>query len=107
MAAQLSDSSLVAGYKQTVRAIRQGRAVKVFIATDADPAIFETVKKTAEIAGIPAKETTMRELGRACGIDVPTSAAACVTLKGNYSISTKEREKIKSDFPHFDSKIGQ
>jgi ribosomal protein L7Ae-like RNA K-turn-binding protein len=49
----------------------------------------------------------MRELGRACGIDVPTSAAACVTLKGNYSISTKEREKIKSDFPHFDSKIGQ
>jgi large subunit ribosomal protein L7A len=83
MSAQLSDSHKVAGYKQTIRAIRQGRAIKVFIAVDADPTICEAVKKAAELAGIMTKETTMFELGKACGIDVPTAAAACVILKVN------------------------
>lgn len=81
MAAKLSDLPRVAGYKQTVRAIRLGRAEKVFVATDADPAIYEIVLKEAEIAGVFAEKSTMIELGKACGINVPTAAAACLKPK--------------------------
>jgi large subunit ribosomal protein L7A len=81
MLCELSDSLRVAGYKQTLRAIRQGRAVKVFVASDVDPVIFDTVVKAAVQAGLPVEKTVMRELGKVCGIDVPTAAAAQVTRK--------------------------
>jgi large subunit ribosomal protein L7A len=76
MLSELSDSKRVAGYKQTLRAIKQGRAVKVFLAKDIDPAIFSAVVKAAAEAKLPIEKVTMRELGAACFIDVPTAAAA-------------------------------
>jgi large subunit ribosomal protein L7A len=81
MLCELSDSLRVAGYKQTLRAIRQGRAIKVFIASDVDPLIFETVVKAAAQAGLPVEKTVMRELGKVCGIDVPTAVAAQIAKK--------------------------
>ena len=84
MLCELSDSLKVAGYKQTLRAIRQGRATKVFVASDVDPAIFGTVVKAAAQAGLPVEKTVMRELGKACGIDVPTAAAATVIKKSRH-----------------------
>jgi large subunit ribosomal protein L7A len=79
MLSELSDLRMVAGYKQTLRAIRQGRAVRVFVASDIDPAIFNAVVKAAAEAGLPVEKTVARELGVICGIDVPTSAAAQIT----------------------------
>ena len=79
MLSELSNMKRVAGYKQTLRAIKQGRAVKVFIASDIDPVIYETVVKAAAEAGLPVEKTDMRELGMSCGIDVPTAAAAQIT----------------------------
>lgn len=72
---------VVAGYKQTLRALRQGRAAKVFYAADADPKMGIAVMLAAEKSGVPAVKTTMRELGKACGIDVPTAAAAVINDK--------------------------
>lgn len=76
MLSALSNQSRVAGYKQTLRAIRQGRAEKVYVASDVDPAIFDAVVKAADEAGLPVEKTVARDLGRFCGINVPTSAAA-------------------------------
>jgi large subunit ribosomal protein L7A len=81
MLSELSHSKRVAGYKQTIKAIKQGRAVRVFVATDIDPAILGAVVKAAGDAGLPVEKTLMRELGRACGIDVPTAAAAQIAQK--------------------------
>lgn len=78
MLSELSNLQRVAGYKQTLRAIKQGRAVKVFLATDVDPVIYNTILKAASEAGLPVETTVVRDLGKACGIDVPTSAAAMV-----------------------------
>lgn len=81
MIAMLAESPRVAGYKQTIRAIKQGRALRVFCADDAEPAICEAVLTAAAEAEVPVEKTTMRELGRACGIDVPTAAAAVTAPK--------------------------
>lgn len=76
MLSVLSDQPKVAGYKQTLRAIRQGRAEKVFVASDIDPVIFNAVVQAADEAGLSVEKTVARELGRLCGINVSTSAAA-------------------------------
>lgn len=76
MFSDLSDKRRVAGVRQTLKAIRQGRAEKVYVASDIDPVIFDTVVKAAKEAEIPVEKTDARELGKLCGIDVPTSAAA-------------------------------
>jgi len=81
MSVLLPESPRVAGFKQTIKAVRQGRAVRVFVATDAEPSISAAVIKAAAQAGIPVEKTTMRELGKACGIDVPTAAAAVLSPK--------------------------
>lgn len=76
MLSELSHSHRVVGYRQTLKAIKKGKAVKVYLSVDIDPAIYDAVLKTAEENSIPVEKTVMSELGKACGINVPTAAAA-------------------------------
>ena len=77
---QLASSNRVAGVKQSGKAIREGRAARVFLARDADPAITEALEKECESRGVPVVwEFTLAELGRACRISV--GAAVAVILK--------------------------
>ena len=67
----------VAGVKQSRKAIREGRALRVYVAKDADPAIIDPIRAECAAAGIPVEEgRTMAQLGRAFGIAVGAAVAA-------------------------------
>ena len=67
----------VVGVKQSRKAIREGRARRVLLASDADPAITGPIAAECAAAGIPVEENwTLAQLGRACGIAVGASVAA-------------------------------
>lgn len=73
----LDSDKIVIGLKQTMRAVSEKTAVKVFLAMDCEDAIRDVVKENcakcgAELVSVP----TMRALGRMCGIDVKASCAA-------------------------------
>ena len=79
MLTQLENNAKVVGAKQTKRALRDGKATKVFLAKDADPILTESVESTSlehqvEVVWI----NTMKELGHACGIAVGAAVAAIV-----------------------------
>ena len=77
MISELASQEKVIGVKQSRKAIREGRAKQVYLACDADPAIVDPVAESCAVAGIPVEQShTMAQLGRACGIDVGTAAAA-------------------------------
>ena len=64
----------VVGVKQSRKAIREGRARRVYLAGDADPALVEPIAAECAAAGIPVETgRTMAQLGRACGIAVGAS----------------------------------
>ena len=68
------------GIKQTSRAISEGKAFKVYIAKDADPYMVCSLIELTEASQIPIELVeTMKELGKACKIDV--GAATAVILK--------------------------
>ncbi|MDR1263776.1 MAG: ribosomal L7Ae/L30e/S12e/Gadd45 family protein [Oscillospiraceae bacterium] len=74
-------SSKVAGAKQVLRALREGKLASAYIARDADPFVTRPVAYACEKAGIPVVEVDdMNELGRACGLTV--HAASAGILKG-------------------------
>ena len=76
MLEELRTARKVVGVKQSVRALREGRAARVFLACDADPALTERV--AAMCAAVPVERgATMAQLGTAAGISV---GAAVVTL---------------------------
>ena len=73
----LASQEKVIGVKQSRKAVREGRAKRVYLACDADPAITEPVAVSCEAAGIPVEtEHTMAQLGRACRITVGASVVA-------------------------------
>lgn len=66
----------VIGTRQVVRALKAGRLARVYAANDADTFIFQQVVRAAEDAAVPCvRVPTMKDLGAACGVDVPTAAA--------------------------------
>lgn len=70
----------VVGVRQVLRALREGKAERVFLSLDAAPALRERVLTAARAAQVPLENVAaMDELGRACGINVP--AAVCALLK--------------------------
>ncbi len=80
MLTELSTSSKVVGAKQTRRAIESGKAVKVFLAADADPRITEPLALLAKEKGVSMEQSgSMKELGRACSLAVGAAVAAIVT----------------------------
>ncbi|WP_124726392.1 50S ribosomal protein L7ae-like protein [Staphylospora marina] len=69
--------SLTIGTKQTRKAIEQGKAIEVFVADDADPHVLQPILAMCRERGITVTHVdSMRELGKACGIEVGAATAA-------------------------------
>ena len=80
MLTELTSKPKVVGAKQVRRALEGGRAVKVFVARDADPRVTEPVTAACADRGIEVcAGATMKEIGAACGIAVGSAVAAVVT----------------------------
>ena len=77
MLSELDNSSRVTGVKQSRKAVEEGRAKKVFLALDADPAVTEPLEDLCGEKNVPAEYAgTMVEMGKACGISVGAAVAA-------------------------------
>ena len=73
------EQSRVVGIKQVKKALREGRALEVILADDADPALIEPLEGACLEAGVPTtRAASMKELGRACAISVGAACAAFV-----------------------------
>ena len=70
---------MVVGAKQLRKALQSGRAIRVYLAKNADPAITEPLEAMCRQYHIDcAWVSSMLELGKACGIEVGAAAAAAV-----------------------------
>lgn len=77
MLTQLTAAEKVVGAKQVKRALKDGRAKKVFWAENADPRVLQPLIQDAVRKGVPLQQIgTMKELGDACGISVGAAVAA-------------------------------
>ena len=75
----LSDENRVVGAKQIRKALNTGKAQKVFLAKNADPALTEPLEAACQRNCIECVWVrSMTELGNACGIEVGAAAAAIV-----------------------------
>ncbi|MFC4075423.1 50S ribosomal protein L7ae-like protein [Salinithrix halophila] len=69
--------SLLIGAKQTKKAIEQGKTQEVLIARDADERIKQSLTSLCRNHGVALHYVdSMKELGKACGIDVGAATAA-------------------------------
>ena len=74
---------MVAGTRQALREISQGRAKRVYIALDAQERIISEVRAAAEAAGAPIEEISdMAALGRKCRIQVACAVAVLAVAEG-------------------------
>ena len=74
MLTELASQEKVIGVKQSRKAIREGRAKRVYLACDADPAITDPGAESCAEAGIPVDgDYTMAQLGHTCQISVGAS----------------------------------
>lgn len=72
----------LAGLKQVLRALEDGRAEAVVLADDADDHIRRRVRSQCQTKGVPCHDgPMMAELGSMCRLDVGT-AVACVLKNG-------------------------
>ena len=77
MLTQLTSAEKVVGAKQVKRALKDGRAKKLFWAENADPRVLQPLIQEAVRKGVPLQQiSTMKELGEACGIAVGAAVAA-------------------------------
>lgn len=77
MLQELTGQQKVVGVKQSRRAIREGRAAQVYLATNADPALTGPLEELCEAQGVPVDmRFTMEELGKAAGIQVGATVVA-------------------------------
>lgn len=68
------------GIKQTIKAIKSGIVKTVYVALDADEKLINPIKTLALENSLEVIEvSTMKELGKLCGIDV--GSASAVVLK--------------------------
>ena len=80
MITELASQEKVIGVKQSRKAIRDGRAKRVYVACDADPAITDPVAESCAAAGIPLEDGhPMAQLGQACRITVGASVVAVLS----------------------------
>ena len=76
----IKSGARVVGLKQSLRAIRGGRALQVILAQDAQQSMrTPVIQLCAEMGVVPEEAPTMAWLGRACGISV--GAAVAVVLR--------------------------
>ena len=79
MLTELSTKCKVTGAKQVKRALEAGRALRVFLARDADPRITEPIEALCAAQGVETeRDCSMEALGKACGISVGAAVAALV-----------------------------
>ena len=76
MSEEYSTAAKVAGMKQSLRALREKRAEKVFLACDADPMVTGRVAAQCTDVAVD-RSMTMAQLGAVAGIAV---GAAVVTI---------------------------
>ena len=76
---EVSRQKTVVGAKQLRKALQNGRAKRVYLAGNADPAITEPIEVMCKQYHIDcAWVPNMLDLGKACGIEVGAAAAAAV-----------------------------
>lgn len=81
MITELASQEKVVGVKQSRKAIREGRARRVYLACDADPAITDPIAASCAQAGIPMEtDYTLAQLGQACRITVGAAVVAVLAL---------------------------
>lgn len=75
----LQDAHVKIGTKQTMRLVSLGLAEEVYVAQDADPRITSKVVALCNESSVKVTFiSTMKELGKACGIEVGAATAAIV-----------------------------
>jgi large subunit ribosomal protein L7A len=73
---RLKQENRVVGIKQTLRIIQENNTSLVFLANDADKKIIDDVLEKCMEKNIKVERIeTMKQLGKACGIDVGASVA--------------------------------
>ena len=78
---ELKNAKKVIGLNQTIKAIEEQTAVKVFIAEDAEQKVINQIMKHCNDFETPVEKVeSMKLLGKACGIDVK-AATACIIVK--------------------------
>ena len=81
MITELASQEKVVGVKQSRKAIREGRARRVYLACDADPAVTDPIAASCIQAGIPVvADYTLTQLGQACRITVGAAVVAVLAL---------------------------
>ncbi|GGJ29160.1 ribosomal L7Ae/L30e/S12e/Gadd45 family protein [Paenibacillus hunanensis] len=76
----LQDARIKIGTKQTMRNVEQGQAEEVYIAQDAEQHLITKIVQLCEKHNVKVTYVeTMKELGKACGIEV--GSAMAVVLK--------------------------
>ncbi len=81
MLSQLKTAAKVVGIKQSKKAIAEGKACAVYVASDAESRVVRPIQELCAQHGVELFEVaTMQELGQAVGIDV---GAAVVTQIAN------------------------
>jgi large subunit ribosomal protein L7A len=70
---------IIVGTKQSVKALVNNEVKEIVIAEDADFRITQKVIQSAEQLHIPlTKVSSMKKLGKACGIEVGAAAVAII-----------------------------
>jgi large subunit ribosomal protein L7A len=65
------------GTKQATKAVEAGRAAEVFVAKDADPRITSKMVNLCKKMGVKVTYVdSMKQLGKACGIEVGAAMVA-------------------------------
>jgi large subunit ribosomal protein L7A len=73
---ELKNGRKTVGIKQSLKAVEAGTARLLFIAKDADEKVVGNLKVLAQNSSIEIVYVdTMKQLGKACGIEVGASAA--------------------------------
>lgn len=78
MLEELKNARKVVGLNQTVRAVEEQAAKKVYIAKDSDPRVIMPLYVLCQQYEVEVEQVeSMKVLGKACGIEVK-AAVACI-----------------------------
>ncbi len=75
----LQAGHVIIGTKQTTRMVEQGKTSEVYVAKDADPRLTTKIVHLCKKMGVKVIFVdTMKQLGKACGIEVGAAMAAVI-----------------------------
>lgn len=78
MLESIKSSKKTIGIRQSLKAVESGIAGTVYIAKDADEKVVRNIKELCSVSSVEIVYIdTMKQLGKACGIEVG-AAVACV-----------------------------